>query len=86
MTQGNQVFINDAVINKAFIQELVLGMTITSKALAPNGKPVLKIDFQTGLMERNSGGNGMRREETANYDRYWDEQTGVLVIEIGQLS
>ncbi|MBI6740925.1 phage tail tip fiber protein [Pseudomonas syringae] len=86
VTQGNQVFINDAVINKAFIQELVLGMTITSKALAPNGKPVLKIDFQTGLMERNSGGNGMRREETANYDRYWDEQTGVLVIEIGQLS
>ncbi|MEQ7920254.1 DUF1983 domain-containing protein [Xanthomonas sp. WHRI 1810A] len=86
VTQGNQVYINDAVINKAFIQELVLGMTITSKALAPNGRPVLSIDFVSGLMERNSGGTGMRREETANYDRYWDEQTGVLVLEIGVLS
>lgn len=86
VTQGSQVYINDAVINKAFIQELVLGMTITSKALAPNGKPVLKIDFVSGVMERNSGGTGMRREETANYDRYWDEQTGVLALEIGVLS
>ncbi|MFF7859680.1 phage tail tip fiber protein [Pseudomonas monteilii] len=48
VVEGGQVFINQAVINRAFIQEIVAGMTIRSAALNAQGLPLLEINFAAG--------------------------------------
>ncbi|WP_047306966.1 phage tail tip fiber protein, partial [Pseudomonas lundensis] len=44
VVQGGQVFINYAMIDTAFIQNLVLGMTLRSSALNAKGLPLLEIN------------------------------------------
>lgn len=46
--QDGQMFVNTAFINKAFIQELILGMTLRSQAVDSQGRPLVEIDFVTG--------------------------------------
>ncbi|WP_411382803.1 DUF1983 domain-containing protein [Pseudomonas sp. L7] len=46
--QNGQMFVNTAFINKAFIQELILGMTLRSQAVDSQGRPLVEIDFVTG--------------------------------------
>ncbi|MGB7645057.1 MAG: phage tail protein [Pseudomonas fluorescens] len=58
VVQGGQVFINEAVINTAFIQNIVLGMTLTSQAKDANGKPLLEIDVKSGTFTLRSAGAG----------------------------
>ena len=48
VVQNGQVFINQAVMNIAFIQEIVAGMTIRSEALNAQGLPLLEINFKAG--------------------------------------
>lgn len=48
VVEGGQVFINQAVINTAFIQQIVAGMTIRSAALNAQGLPLLEINFAAG--------------------------------------
>ncbi len=48
VVQNGQVFINQAVINTAFIQEIVAGMTIRSETLNAQGLPLLEINFKAG--------------------------------------
>ncbi|WP_372030073.1 DUF1983 domain-containing protein [Pseudomonas kurunegalensis] len=48
VVEGGQIFINQAVINRAFIQEIVAGMTIRSAALNAQGLPLLEINFAAG--------------------------------------
>ncbi|WP_236238470.1 phage tail tip fiber protein, partial [Pseudomonas faucium] len=48
VVSGGQVFINQAVINTAFIQQIVAGMTIRSSALTSQGLPLLEINFAAG--------------------------------------
>ncbi|WP_232238373.1 phage tail tip fiber protein [Pseudomonas monteilii] len=48
VVEGGQVFIDQAVINRAFIQEIVAGMTIRSAALNAQGLPLLEINFAAG--------------------------------------
>lgn len=48
VVEGGQVFINQAVINQAFIQNIVAGMTIRSQALNSQGLPLLEINFAAG--------------------------------------
>ncbi|TDR46239.1 putative phage tail protein [Pseudomonas brenneri] len=48
VVSGGQVFINQAVINKAFIQEIILGMTLRSEAVDSKGRPLLEINVKAG--------------------------------------
>ncbi|MNJ37019.1 hypothetical protein D3C77_318240 [compost metagenome] len=48
VVQNGQVFINQAIINQAFIQEIVAGMSIRSAALNSEGLPLLEINFAAG--------------------------------------
>ena len=48
VVQNNQVFINQAIINKAFIQEIILGMTLRSEAVDSKGRPLLEINVKAG--------------------------------------
>lgn len=48
VVQGGQIFINTAIINKAFIQEIIMGMVIRSEALDSKGRPLLEINFKAG--------------------------------------
>lgn len=59
VVEGGQVFINQAVINTAFIQQLVAGMTIRSAALNAQGLPLLEINFAAGTFTlRGQDANG----------------------------
>ncbi|WP_161551437.1 TipJ family phage tail tip protein [Pseudomonas asiatica] len=59
VVQGGQVFINSAVINTAFIQQIVAGMTIRSAALNTQGLPLLEINFAAGTFTlRGQDANG----------------------------
>ncbi|WDH25054.1 TipJ family phage tail tip protein [Pseudomonas chlororaphis] len=50
VVQGGQVFINTAIISTAFIQNLVLGMTLRSAALNSEGLPLLEINIPAGTL------------------------------------
>ncbi|MFV3337924.1 phage tail tip fiber protein [Pseudomonas sp. NY15349] len=59
VVEGGQVFINQAVINTAFIQQIVAGMTIRSAALNTQGLPLLEINFAAGTFTlRGQDANG----------------------------
>ena len=48
VVQGNQVVLNQAIISKAFIQEIILGMTLRSEAVDSTGYPLIELDMKTG--------------------------------------
>ena len=59
VVQGGQVFINTAVINTAFIQQIIAGMTIVSAAKNQQGLPLLEINFAAGtFVLRGQDANG----------------------------
>lgn len=55
---GGQVFINYAMIDTAFIQNLVLGMTLRSSAVNAKGLPLLEINIPEGMLTLRSAGAG----------------------------
>ncbi|WP_442964174.1 TipJ family phage tail tip protein [Pseudomonas sp. NMI1173_11] len=50
VVEGGQIYINQAVINQAFIQNIVAGMTIRSQAVNSQGLPLLELNFVTGAV------------------------------------
>lgn len=48
VVQGGQVFINQAFINTAYIQQIVLGMTLRSQAVDSQGRPLIELNMVTG--------------------------------------
>jgi predicted phage tail protein len=58
VVQNNQVFINQAIISKAFIQEIILGMTLRSEAVNSKGLPLLEINVKAGTFTLRSSGTG----------------------------
>ncbi|MEW5512066.1 DUF1983 domain-containing protein [Pseudomonas asiatica] len=59
VVSNGQVFINQAVINQAFIQNLVLGMTLRSQAVNSQGLPLIEINLVTGAFTvRGQDSNG----------------------------
>ena len=58
VVSGGQVFINYAMIDTAFIQNLVLGMTLRSSAVNAKGLPLLEINIPAGLLTLRSAGAG----------------------------
>ncbi|WP_342622628.1 phage tail tip fiber protein [Pseudomonas alkylphenolica] len=57
--QGGQLFLNSALINTAFIQDLILGMTLRSQALDSQGRPLIELNMVTGTFTvRGQDANG----------------------------
>lgn len=50
VVQGGQVFINQAFINTAYIQQIVLGMTLRSQAVDSSGRPLIELNMVTGAV------------------------------------
>ncbi|WP_277962052.1 phage tail protein [Pseudomonas sp. RIT-To-2] len=82
--QNGQVFMNSAFIQDGSITNAKIGESLQSEAVNSQGVPVWRLG-KSGVFEMNGDGAGFRREMRANYDRYWDQATGFLVIEIGEL-
>jgi len=81
VVEGGQIFINQAVINRAFIQEIVAGMTIRSAALNAQGLPLLEINFAAGTFTlRGQDANGSTLLNNGGlyvYDANGTERTAV---------
>lgn len=58
VVQGNQVVLNQAIISKAFIQEIILGMTLKSETVDSKGRPLLEINVKAGTFTLRSAGTG----------------------------
>ncbi|MCT8954537.1 phage tail protein [Pseudomonas lundensis] len=58
IVSDGQVFINYAMIDTAFIQNLVLGMTLRSSAVNAKGQPLLEINIPAGMLTLRSAGAG----------------------------
>ncbi len=58
VVQNNQVVFNTAIISKALIQEIILGMTLRSEDLDSRGRPLLEINVKAGTFALRGDGNG----------------------------
>ncbi|MDH1143323.1 DUF1983 domain-containing protein [Pseudomonas mosselii] len=57
--QNGQMYVNTAFINSAFIQQLILGMTLRSQAVDSQGRPLIELNMVTGTFTlRGQDGNG----------------------------
>ncbi|MDI3371641.1 DUF1983 domain-containing protein [Pseudomonas sp. V104_10] len=85
VVEGGQVFINQAVINQAFIQNIVAGMTIRSQALNSQGLPLLEINFAAGtftLRGQDAAGSTLLN----NGGLYVYDVNGVERVAVGRLT
>jgi predicted phage tail protein len=58
VVEGNQVVLNQAIISKAFVQEIILGMTLRSPTVDSKGRPLLEINIPAGTFTVRSPGAG----------------------------
>ena len=85
VVSGGQVFINYAMIDTAFIQNLVLGMTLRSSAVNAKGLPLLEINIPAGLLTLRSAGAG--GSSTLNNDGLVVTDEGDVVrTQVGKLT
>lgn len=57
--QNGKMYVNTAFINSAFIQQLILGMTLRSQAVDSQGRPLIELNMVTGTFTlRGQDGNG----------------------------
>ena len=85
VVQGGQVFINYAMIDTAFIQTLVLGMTLRSSAVNAKGLPLLEINIPAGLLTLRSAGAG--GSSTLNNDGLVvTDEVDVVRTQVGKLT
>lgn len=66
VVNNGQVFINDALINKATITNAIIGSTIESSARTNWGQPVMRMDFLNGSVRTN---NATTSNTYTNMDR-----------------
>ena len=87
IVQGGQVFINYAMIDTAFIQNLVLGMTLRSSAVNSQGLPLLEINIPQGkLILRGSTGEGTSEFSNDGLKYFLSQSPTPPTIEIGKLT
>ena len=87
IVQGGQVFINYAMIDTAFIQNLVLGMTLRSSAVNSQGLPLLEINIPQGkLILRGSTGEGTSEFSNDGLKYFLSQSPTLPTIEIGKLT
>lgn len=58
VVQNNQVVFNTAIISKAFIREIILGMNLRSAAVDGNGQPLFELNVATGSWVFRGSKNG----------------------------
>lgn len=58
VVQNNQVVFNTAIISKALIQEIILGMTLRSEDVDSRGRPLLEINVKSGTFALRGDGTG----------------------------
>lgn len=78
--ENGQVFINDALINKATIEKIIVGTDMRSKNYVPN-KSGVRLDMVNGTFEMNSNSAGSRMNLDGTGLRIYDEE-GRIRIEI----
>nr|WP_256585774.1 DUF1983 domain-containing protein [Pseudomonas sp. 02C 26] len=84
VVQNGQVFINQAVINTAFIQEIVAGMTIRSETLNAQGLPLLEINFKAGtFILRGQSANGSTLITNGQVNTYYASGNPATKMGIG---
>jgi predicted phage tail protein len=85
VVQNGQVFINQAFINTAFIQQIVLGMTLRSKAVNAQGLPLIELNMVTGAFTvRGQDANG--QTIINNGGMYVYDVNGVERVAVGRLT
>lgn len=83
--QNGQLFLNSALINKAFIQELILGMTLRSQALDSQGRPLIELNMVTGSFTvRGQTGDGSILLN--NYGLYVYDLNYIERVAVGRLT
>nr|WP_225780683.1 MULTISPECIES: DUF1983 domain-containing protein [unclassified Pseudomonas] len=83
--ENGQVVMNTALISKAFVQELVAGLTIRSEALNAQGLPLLEINFKAGtFILRGQDASGSTLLNNGGFYVY--DANGVERTAIGRLS
>ncbi|MEZ2756126.1 DUF1983 domain-containing protein [Providencia vermicola] len=78
--ENGQVFINEAFINKATIEKIIVGTDMRSKNYVPN-KTGVRLDMVNGTFEMNSNSAGSRMSLDGTGFRLYDEK-GRIRIEI----
>lgn len=58
VVENNQVVFNTAIISKAFIQQIILGMALRSAAVDANGQPLIDLNMVTGKFVFRGSKNG----------------------------
>lgn len=78
--ENGQVFINEAFINKATIEKIIVGTDMRSKNYVP-GKSGMRIDMENGIFETNSneGDYSVIRNSRGDYFKY----KNTYIIELG---
>lgn len=80
--QGGQVFINEALIGTATIQNALVGATLESVAKDSQGNPLVRINLQTGAFElRAERADGRRTLQTPGLTRVYQGNT--LRVQLG---
>lgn len=83
--QNGQMFVNTAFINRAFIQELILGMTLRSQAANAQGLPLIELNMVTGAFTlRGQDANG--QTIINNGGLYVYDANGVERVAAGRLT
>lgn len=79
VVQNNQVVFNTAIISKALIQEIILGMNIRSPAVDSQGRPLLEINVPAGKLvfrsEDEDGSILLNSDGLAVYDGNYKRRT-----------
>lgn len=84
VVQNGQVFINSAVINTAFIQQIVAGMSIVSEAVDANNRPLLEMNFKTGYVAfRGQDANGSTLITNGQVNTYYNSGNPATKMGIG---
>lgn len=85
VVSNGQVFINQAVINQAFIQNIVAGMTIRSQAVNSQGLPLLELNFVTGAVSIR-GQDATGSTLLTNGGLYVYDANGIERVAVGRLT
>ncbi|MCF1487606.1 phage tail protein [Pseudomonas sp. AA27] len=84
VVQGGQVFINQALINTAYIQQIVAGMSIVSESRDSQGRPLLEMNFKTGVVTfRGQDANGSTLITNGQVNTYFTSGNPATMMGIG---
>lgn len=82
--ENGQLFVNTALINKAFIQELILGMTLRSQAVDSFGRPLIELNMVTGTFAlRGQNAEGTTEIKNGQVNTFYSNGNPATMMGIG---